>query len=154
MPRTLARGPLVTAKVVTYPRKMSQPLDPEMFVGCTHATPPIRIGNKWTGKIIRCLETGPRRFSELQAPLRGVTPKVLTETLRAMERDALITRTVYAEIPPRVDYELTALGRTLLTPMAACCEWAEAHLTELLDARDAHAHIPPAPPLSAQPSTP
>jgi DNA-binding HxlR family transcriptional regulator len=67
--------------------------------------------------------------------LRGITPKVLTETLRAMQRDGLVTRTVYAEIPPRVEYELTSLGRTLLGPMAACCDWAEAHLPELLDAR-------------------
>ncbi|GGZ33771.1 transcriptional regulator [Streptomyces inusitatus] len=117
---------------------MSQPLDPEMFAGCTHAAPPIRVGGKWTAKVIRCLETGPRRFSELRVPLRGITPKVLTETLRAMERDALITRTVHAEIPPRVEYELTPLGRTLLVPLNAGCAWAQAHLTELLDARDAH----------------
>jgi DNA-binding HxlR family transcriptional regulator len=117
-----------------------------MFTGCTHVTPPIRIGDKWTAKIIRCLETGPRRFSELQVPLRGITPKVLTETLRAMERDGMITRTVYAQIPPRVEYELTPLGASLLKPMAACCEWTEAHLPALLDARDAYHDREPAPP--------
>ncbi|MER5620050.1 helix-turn-helix domain-containing protein [Streptosporangium sp. NPDC002544] len=117
---------------------MSEPLDPDMFRGCAHVTSPVRIGDKWTGKIIRCLEAGPRRFSELQVPLRGITPKVLTESLRAMERDGLITRTAYAEIPPRVEYELAPLGTTLLKPMAACCEWAEAHLPALLDAREAH----------------
>jgi DNA-binding HxlR family transcriptional regulator len=116
-----------------------------MFSGCAHVTPPFRIGDKWTPKVIRCLEAGPRRFSELRVPLRDVTPKVLTETLRAMERDGLVTRTAYAEIPPRVEYELTALGRTLLKPMAACCEWAEAHMPELLRARAAHEDRVPAP---------
>ncbi|MFG2600780.1 winged helix-turn-helix transcriptional regulator [Streptomyces sp. NPDC048462] len=119
---------------------MSQPLDPEMFTGCSHTASPFRIGGKWTAQIIRCLEPGPRRFSELEIPLRSITPKVLTETLRAMERDALITRTVHtgAPAPAPVTYELTPLGRTLLAPMAACCAWAAEHLPTLLDARDAH----------------
>ncbi|MGW0779696.1 winged helix-turn-helix transcriptional regulator [Streptomyces sp. NPDC002913] len=118
---------------------MSQPLDPEMFTGCSSpAVSPLRIGGKWTPKIIRCLETGPRRFSELEVPLRGITPKVLTETLRSMERDGLVTRTVGDGVPARVDYELSALGRTLLGPMDACCAWAAAHLTELRDAREAY----------------
>jgi DNA-binding HxlR family transcriptional regulator len=110
-----------------------------MFAGCSDTVVPmIRIGDKWTGKIIRCLEDGPRRFSELQVPLRGITPKVLTETLRAMERDGLVERTVYAEMPPRVEYELTSLGRTLREPMAACCTWSAAHLPEVLDNRETH----------------
>ncbi|MFI7453562.1 winged helix-turn-helix transcriptional regulator [Nonomuraea sp. NPDC049714] len=115
---------------------MKQPLDPEMFSACSAEKPPIRIGDKWTAKIIVCLRSGPRRFSELQVPLRGITPKVLTATLRAMERDGLVTRTVYPEIPPRVEYELSPLGRTLLEPMAAMCAWSRAHLHELLDARE------------------
>lgn len=109
-----------------------------MFAGCVPGRPPIQIGDKWTAKIIVCLQTGPRRFSELQVPLRAITPKVLTESLRAMERDGLITRTAYPEIPPRVEYELTALGRSLLEPMEAACAWNRAHLPELLDARQAH----------------
>jgi DNA-binding HxlR family transcriptional regulator len=107
-----------------------------MFAGCTHVTPLFQVGDKWTAKIVRCLEAGARRFSELQIPMRDITPKVLTETLRAMERDALITRTVLAGTPQRVQYELTVLGRTLLAPMAACCEWSQAHLPEVLDARE------------------
>jgi DNA-binding HxlR family transcriptional regulator len=106
-----------------------------MFAGCKSGTSPIQVGGKWTAKIIACLRDGPRRFSELQAPLRGITPKVLTESLRTMERDGLVTRTAHAEIPPRVEYELTPLGRTLLEPIAACCIWTEQHLPELLDAR-------------------
>ncbi|RMI46405.1 transcriptional regulator [Actinomadura harenae] len=113
-----------------------------MFAGCRASeTPLFRVGDKWTGRIIRCLETGPRRFSELQVPLREVTPKVLTETLRAMERDGLVKRTAYAEMPPRVEYELTALGRTLREPMAAFCEWSAAHQPEVLEARDAHERV-------------
>ncbi|MEU5869760.1 MULTISPECIES: helix-turn-helix domain-containing protein [unclassified Nonomuraea] len=114
---------------------MAEPLDPDMFAECVHV-PPFRVGDKWTAKIIHCLEQGPRRFTELQVPLRGITPKVLTESLRAMERDGLLTRTPYAEIPPRVEYALTPLGRSLLAPMAACCEWSRTHLSELIDARE------------------
>ncbi|TMR26693.1 helix-turn-helix transcriptional regulator [Nonomuraea zeae] len=107
-----------------------------MFTGCPPHAAPIRVGDKWTAKIIRCLEPGPQRFTALQAPLRGITPKVLTESLRAMERDGLLTRTAYDEIPPRVEYELTDLGRSLIEPMNAGCEWSRKHLAELLHARD------------------
>lgn len=86
--------------------------------------------------IVMCLEHGPRRFSEIRVPLRGVTPKVLTETLRALERDGMITRTAYPEIPPRVEYELTDLGRTLFEPLAACRAWAEKNLAKLIAARE------------------
>jgi DNA-binding HxlR family transcriptional regulator len=107
-----------------------------MFADCHPSVPsPIQIGDKWTAKIIRCLESGPRRFSELQVPLGAVTPKVLTETLRAMQRDGLVTRTSYPEAPPRVEYELTSLGRSLREPLAAGCEWAQANLAALADAR-------------------
>jgi DNA-binding HxlR family transcriptional regulator len=68
-----------------------------MFAQCSTIPVPMRIGDKWVAKIITCLKSGPRRFSELQVPLRSITPKVLTESLRALERDGMITRTVYAE---------------------------------------------------------
>ncbi|MEV0621547.1 helix-turn-helix domain-containing protein [Nonomuraea sp. NPDC050404] len=116
---------------------MLEPLDPDMFTGCPPPAAPIRIGGKWTPMIMRCLEAGPRRFTELQIPLRGVTPKVLTESLRAMERDGLLARTTYDEIPPRVEYELTDLGHSLLTFMDAGCAWSREHLPEVLRARDA-----------------
>lgn len=115
------------------------PLDPDMFhPACPSSIMPIRIGDKWSAMIIICLEQGPRRFSELRVPIRGATPKVLTQTLRALERDGMITRTVYAEVPPRVEYELTPLGRTLLDLIAACRRWAHEHLPTLLAARDAY----------------
>ena len=99
---------------------------------------PFQIGDKWTGMVVLCLENGPRRFSELRVPLRTVTPKVLTETLRAMERDGLITRTTYDEKPPRVEYALTSLGRSLLTLIEAARSWTREHMSELLAARESH----------------
>lgn len=115
------------------------PLDPGMFdPACPSSVMPIRIGDKWSAMIIMCLEHGPRRFSEIRVPLRGATPKVLTQTLRALERDGMITRTVYAEVPPRVEYELTPFGRTLLELVEACRRWAHEHLPTLLAARAAY----------------
>src|SRR5438270_444000 len=113
------------------------PLSPEMFdPACPSSAAPFQITSRWGGLIVLCLQDGPRRFSELRIPLRGVSPKVLTETLRALERDGFLTRTAYDEMPPRVEYELTALGRTLLPAIAACREWAEANFEDLLAARD------------------
>lgn len=118
---------------------MADPLDPEMFDPvCPSSAMPIQIGDKWTAMVVLCLEGGPRRFTEIRVPLRRVTPKVLTQTLRAMERDGLLTRTVYPENPPRVEYELTALGRTLLTLIDAARSWSGANLPALLRAREFH----------------
>ena len=115
---------------------MTEALDPDLFANCTDERLPVQVGDKWTGKILVCLEQGPRRFSELRVPLAEVTPKVLTESLRAMERDGLLTRTPYEdEVPRRVVYELTALGRSLFEPMDAQCAWTRAHLAELRTAR-------------------
>jgi DNA-binding HxlR family transcriptional regulator len=97
---------------------------------------PFRVGDKWSGMVLRCLAGGPRRFGELRVPLHRVTPKVLTETLRAMERDGFLTRTAYDENPPRVEYALTPLGHSLLGPLDAACEWTRENLPELLAARE------------------
>jgi len=97
-----------------------------------------RIGDKWTVLVIGALEGGSLRFSELRARIGGVAPKVLTQTLRAMERDGLLTRTVHAQVPPRVDYELTALGASLTAPIATLTDWAETHLGRILASRDAY----------------
>jgi DNA-binding HxlR family transcriptional regulator len=121
-------------------------LDPEMFDPvCPSGALPFQIGDKWTAMVVLCLEGGPRRFTELRIPLRAVTPKVLTETLRAMQRDGLLVRTAYPEHPPRVEYELTELGRSLLTLIAAVRAWSGEHLPELLAARQAHDAATPAP---------
>ncbi|MEV5706317.1 helix-turn-helix domain-containing protein [Actinoallomurus sp. NPDC052274] len=122
---------------------MAEPLDPEMFDPvCPSSVMPIQIGDKWTAMVVICLEGGPRRFTELRVPLRGITPKVLTQTLRAMERDGLATRTAYDENPPRVEYELTDLGRTLLTLIDAARAWSRDHLPALLEARERHETTP------------
>lgn len=97
-----------------------------------------RIGDKWASLVIQVLGDGPVRFSELRKMVSAVTPKVLTQTLRTLERDGLITRTVHAQVPPRVDYELTPLGESLLGPLGMLREWAENHVPSILEARDAY----------------
>lgn len=77
------------------------------------------------------LEDGPRRFSALQRGLEGISQKMLTQTLRNLERDGLVSRTVFPEIPPHVEYELTVLGRTLSEPIAVVRGWAEKHMDEV-----------------------
>ncbi|MFJ8310303.1 MULTISPECIES: winged helix-turn-helix transcriptional regulator [unclassified Streptomyces] len=116
---------------------MTDRLTPDMFddPDCSGRLQPFRVGDKWTGLVLRCLESGPRRFSELRVPLHWITPKVLTETLRAMERDGFLTRTEYDENPPRVEYELTGLGRSLLGPLDAACDWARSHVPQIAEAR-------------------
>ncbi|MFE0425388.1 winged helix-turn-helix transcriptional regulator [Streptomyces sp. NPDC058953] len=115
------------------------PLPRDLFAdACDPRDRPLRLGDKWSAMVLRCLEGGARRFTELRVPMRRVTPKVLTETLRAMERDGLVSRTAYDENPPRVEYALTPLGRSLIAPMDIACAWAREHGTELRRARDAY----------------
>jgi DNA-binding HxlR family transcriptional regulator len=96
-----------------------------------------RIGARWTVFIVNALEHEPIRFSVLAARIQGITPKVLAETLRSLEEDGFISRTVFDEKPPHVEYELTALGRSLLVPLRAVRRWAEEHVPEVLAARAA-----------------
>ena len=94
-----------------------------------------RIGDRWTVLVVGSLSAGPMRFSELARRIQGISQKMLTQTLRGLERDGLVTRTVHAEVPPRVEYELTAAGRTLITPLAALDAWARAHMPTIEEAR-------------------
>jgi len=94
-----------------------------------------RIGDKWSVFVIMMLIDGPRRFNELKRMINGISQRMLTLTLRGLERDGLVTRTIFPTIPPRVDYELTDLGRGLAEPIKALGEWAFAHLTEIAGAR-------------------
>lgn len=103
---------------------------------CPSAESPFRIADKWGGMVVLCLEGGPRRFNELKVALRRVAPKVLTETLRSLERDGFITRAVFDENPPHVEYQLTPLGRSLLPTIETCREWGMANLEALRTARD------------------
>ncbi|KJS56441.1 helix-turn-helix domain-containing protein [Streptomyces rubellomurinus] len=105
---------------------------------CPVPSVPVLGSRKWAWRIIRCLEDGPRRFSELRVPLAGITAKVLAESLRSMEQDGVLVRTEFDENPPRVEYALTPLGRTLLGPMDAMCAWSRENLAGLLAARAEH----------------
>ena len=94
-----------------------------------------RVGDKWSVFVIMLLGDGPRRFNEIKRMIGGISQRMLTLTLRGLERDGLVTRTVFPTIPPRVDYELTDLGRGLSKPVVALGEWAMAHQAEIEDAR-------------------
>src|SRR5246127_1398303 len=94
-----------------------------------------RVGDKWSVLVIMLLADGPRRFNELKRMIGGISQRMLTLTLRGLERDGLVTRTLYPTIPPRVDYELTKLGRTLRDPLMAVADWARKHRPAILEAR-------------------
>ena len=94
-----------------------------------------RLGDKWTTLIIGMLEDGPKRFSELRRGIQGISQKMLTQTLRSLERDGLVKRTLYPEIPPRVEYALTPLGETLCEPIAAIIRWTEDHIETVIAAQ-------------------
>jgi DNA-binding HxlR family transcriptional regulator len=94
-----------------------------------------RVGDKWSVFVIMLLGNGPRRFNEIKRMVGGISQRMLTLTLRGLERDGLVTRTVFPTIPPRVDYELTDLGRGLWQPVEALGMWARDHQTEIEDAR-------------------
>ncbi len=117
---------------------MTGPLDSELFASCGTVRPPVQVGGKWDAQIIFCLLGGARRFSEIQVPMRHVAPKVLTESLRTMERDGFVSRTVHSESPRHVTYALTTLGYTLTQPLQAACEWSQKHLPEVIEARRQH----------------
>ena len=89
------------------------------------------IGDKWKPIVLVILSKGVRRYGELQRCLPDISKKMLTQTLRVLEGDGLLKRTVYAEVPPKVEYELTTLGRSFLEPVMSLCRWATAHTDEL-----------------------
>jgi DNA-binding HxlR family transcriptional regulator len=95
-----------------------------------------RIADKWTLMIHGTLEAGPMRFSDLRDALGGISPKVLTQSLRALERDGLISRHAYRQVPPNVEYALTELGGSLCAPVQELRAWAEEHIDHIRDARD------------------
>jgi DNA-binding HxlR family transcriptional regulator len=94
-----------------------------------------RVGDKWSVFVIMMLFDGPKRFNEIKRLINGISQRMLTLTLRGLERDGLVTRTVFPTIPPRVDYELTDLGRGLSEPVRALGQWAMSHQTEIETAR-------------------
>lgn len=100
-----------------------------------------RVGDKWTVLIIEILDDGPKRFGEIRQAIGGITPKVLTSTLRSLVADGLVTRQSFGEVPPRVEYSLTDLGRSLQAPVTALRRWAERNVAELIDNRDRQAEV-------------
>ena len=94
-----------------------------------------RVGDKWTVLVVSTLGGGPKRFNELRKALGSISQRMLTLTLRALERDGLVTRTVYPTVPPRVDYALTGLGRSLLDPVNALSLWARKNRSAMEAAR-------------------
>lgn len=94
-----------------------------------------RVGDKWSVFVIMMLGDGPKRFNELKRMINGISQRMLTLTLRGLERDGLVTRTIFPTIPPRVDYELTDLGRGLSRPVEALGKWAMDHLVQIEAAR-------------------
>src|SRR5262245_42365292 len=96
-----------------------------------------RIGDKWSVLIVMSLSGGPHRFSVLREKIGGISQKMLTTTLRGLERDGLVTRTIFPTIPPRVEYKLTDLGRDLTVPVIALGEWAKRNQARIEAARTA-----------------
>ena len=97
--------------------------------GCKNVAPVLnRVGDKWSMMIVMMLSSGPMRFSELKRAIDGISQRMLTLSLRGLDRDGLLTRTVTPTIPPRVDYELTELGISLRQPVKALGEWAIEHI--------------------------
>src|SRR6266566_6896440 len=94
-----------------------------------------RVGDKWTVLVVSALGEGPKRFNELRRALGSISQRMLTLTLRGLERDGLVTRTAFPTIPPRVEYELTALGRSLLVPVSGIGLWARQNRTAIQQAR-------------------
>ncbi|ANP73499.1 winged helix-turn-helix transcriptional regulator [Cryobacterium arcticum] len=91
--------------------------------------------DKWSMSVIRALAAGPVRFTHLMADIPGISHRMLTRTLRALERDGLVSRTSYPESPPRVEYELTTLGTTLSEPVRAFIDWTQRHRAEIEESR-------------------
>lgn len=102
-----------------------------------------RIGEKWTALIVGILAERPHRFGQLRRRINGISHKMLTQTLRSLERDGLVSRRVEPTVPITVEYSLTAIGRSLVQPLAALRDWAEQHAGTVLEARAASARIPP-----------
>ena len=105
---------------------------------CPSRTVLRHVVDRWTPLVVTVLADGPSRFGELRSRVGGVTPKVLTQTLRSMERDGLVTRTQLPGVPPRVDYELTDLGRSLQAPIGALRTWIQDNSAQILAHRESY----------------
>jgi DNA-binding HxlR family transcriptional regulator len=107
----------------------------QQTVACTIRELLDRLADKWSLLVVELLGAGPRRFTELRREIDGISQRMLTLTLRNLERDGLVRRTVYPVVPPRVDYELTALGASLLVAVRPLCAWMRTHHDSVAAAR-------------------
>jgi DNA-binding HxlR family transcriptional regulator len=126
----------------------TSPLFSPFIATCPTRTVLDSIADKWASLVIDLLGQGPKRFGVLRRSIDGISQKMLTQTLRNLERDGLVQRRVYPTTPPSVEYALTPLGRTLTGPIAAIREWAERNIAQVLAARaafDTRSSEPPAP---------
>lgn len=99
--------------------------------GCPTRRVLDRIGDRWTVLVVGSLSAGPQRFTAIRRQVAGISQKMLTQTLRGLEADGLVTRTVFAEVPPRVEYELTPAGLTLREPLKALEQWSIDHFGDI-----------------------
>ena len=120
---------MVTTKV------MKEPAYNVYAAACPTRQALDRIADKWTALIVGLLAERPHRFGELRRKIDGISQKMLTQTLRSLERDGLVDRRVYATVPVTVEYSLTPVGETLTAPLAAIRDWAEQHIEHVLAAR-------------------
>jgi DNA-binding HxlR family transcriptional regulator len=109
-----------------------------MMEGCPSRQVLDAIGDKWVTLVLHALADGPRRRGALSREIAGATQKMLTQTLRGMERDGFVERTIIPDVPVRVEYELTPLGRSLRQLVCAIADWSKAHIEEIREARAAH----------------
>lgn len=109
--------------------------DPDELDGCPVRDLLDRIGEKWTVAVLHRLRGGPRRFTQVMHGVPGISQRMLTVTLRNLERDGLVSRTVHPVVPPRVDYELTPRGRTLLETLCVLRAWSLAHMEDIEQSR-------------------
>lgn len=124
--------------MVTNPQLQSTPQLNPYKSGCPTRRILDRIGDRWTVLVIGVLGDESHRFSDLLRGVEGISQKMLTQTLRGLERDGLLTRTVYAEVPLRVEYKLTEAGATLVAPLKALEEWSVQHFGEIRDSQDVY----------------
>lgn len=125
--------------VTTVPAEAEPRAEYSPFIAaCPTRTVLDSIADKWSTLVIDLLAGGPRRFGALRRSIDGISQKMLTQTLRNLERDGLVSRTVYPTTPPSVEYALTPLGRTLTAPIAAIRQWAEQNIEQVLAARAAY----------------
>ena len=124
-------------EVTSARRAKAAPAAPSIAGDCARVSQVLsRVGDKWSVLVVMLLRTGPRRFGQLKREIGGVSQRMLTLTLRGLERDGLVTRTVFPTVPPRVDYELTALGQSLRQPVEALGSWAFANVDAIDQARE------------------